>query len=1256
MIFDPFQLNPTSVDVPVQATPPESGKRLVPQLPAQNEPSGTDVFNYFLNKAVTDNAPIYEYGVAEEKRYSNPYLQFNPNPLGGTDIEDIYGKFQGSGEQLWNALVKTGATAATSFVSSFSTFGDSIDAIRGGKPFDEDSVLGQTQGWLRELEDKYPNFYTQWERDHPYLSAITPTGAANFWGDKILKNVGFTAGSLASSILIDAGIELATGGAATPASFILAAGQIKRALAPLKNAFRSLSKVSALNKVDDLAGVARVGQGINNGLKSMNSAYNLKKGLQFAGTTYFAAQGEAMIEGYQTYYQTKADLYKQELDKGTLTPDKIGEIEEIAQEAANTTTALNIPIIMASNLLQFPTIFAGKNILKQFDSPFLEIVKKEGLTIVNNYSKKQAWLNTMKEFGKDFISEGGEEGYQYFVGDSVHDYYLDKFNGTASKSLANYLGSQLPSTVKDEQFWESFVVGGLAGGIMGGYGAVKSNLIGANEKANKAVQTLQPVLDRFNSTLKDYVHFAENVEFSEDENKVNQFQAAHKALYSLVHDSLKYGIYDNFQDSIEDLYDLPVEEYNKLFNTEFDEKGKIKQLSEIKAESERVKNDVTEVAKFFQKNPFDSTYVRQRMKDIFKIEKEEDVKNVMSKLFDDYKELVGYNVSRLRNTNAQISNIEDELKMQGFEDSIIPILYNLASEEGRNQYKRLKVIQLNAIKDEIKYYDDLEQPEPELKLKEKKLEQLLKDLDKKFDPDEFKRLILEQEIGSKQLKTETEILDKIEELKKSQDIATNTAEDLETQTNQPEQKVKEMVETVSKIVPPETVQTPALVLRPSKDKAKIMEVARKIKNSERLTDEELIILNEIGDDMDDYIDQLDEYDKSRIQPVTEAGFTEEEFEQVITPKPKEPTKPRPEGEFDITGLRKELMEFIDPGGWEFSDNPSITLVSIATGLLHRRISMTGTNYDKVVPEVPLDTLESLVDHKVISQKTADDFKASLNKNVQQQEFSNKEKDLLKLASLQKEMGEAFSGRSSATDLLTAISDFFTKHFGWNVEGILLSIERKRAEFYVDGLKFVLPEGSTAGVMGGSSYYAYFTPHEVIEAKYAEQERVEKSSSVKSEKETVNAQKELTKQVNKLKNKLVPVQEGGIYLIDGDNRNAYRIVDLALDTVVPLPLSLVDGKLSYDPTLTAGLIKKIVSGYLINDDYIKDTPIEQTISPVEEEDIFSQELLDYIDEIEPDTDVSLEQSNLDKFISGSKIDNTLKSIIDWRLGKGITIDC
>ncbi len=267
MIGDPFKLVPTSTETsPFNLTPPTGAfTSLIPQLPPSNYETtaqGTtqatpsislqDLLNVSAQRTI---APEYEYGFAEERRYSNPYLQFNPKPMGGYDTEDIYGKFQGAGEQLWNSLVKTGATALGSFASSFSSFGPSIDALRQGKPFDEDSYLGQTQGWLRELEDKYPNYYTQWEREHPFQSAITPTGMANFWGDKVLKNVGFTVGSLASAFLVDAGINLATGGTATPATFILAANQIRKAISPLKNAFRSLSKASALNKVDDLAGV-----------------------------------------------------------------------------------------------------------------------------------------------------------------------------------------------------------------------------------------------------------------------------------------------------------------------------------------------------------------------------------------------------------------------------------------------------------------------------------------------------------------------------------------------------------------------------------------------------------------------------------------------------------------------------------------------------------------------------------------------------------------------------------------------------------------------------------------------------------------------------------------------------------------------------------------------------------------------------------------------------------------------------------------
>lgn len=829
-VFDPFALIPTDTFVPLKAEKLDTYvPQLVPQLPPQNydnklnkeTKANTDndaLFSHFLNKAVQQTIPpLYEYTFEQEKRYSNPYLQFNPKPLGGYDTEDIYGKFQGVGEQLWNSLVKTGANAATSFISSFTTLGPSIDALRQGKPFDEDSVLGETQGWLRELENDYPNYYTQWEREHPFKSAFTPVGITNFWGDKVLKNVGFTIGSLASSLLVDAGITLATEGTAAPATLILAANQIRRAIAPLKNIFRGLTKVSTLNKVNELRGVARVGEGISNGLRSMNQAYNFKKAAQFAGTTYFAAQGEAMIEGYQTYWQTKEDLYKQELAKGELDLNRLSEIETFAQEAANTTTALNLPVIMASNLLQFPTIFAGKSLLKQFDSPFLKIVNKEGLTAVNNYSRKQAWVNTMKEFTKDFLTEGGEEGYQYYIGNSIHDYYIDKFNGTASNSLSNFLAQQLPKKVQEEGFWESTIIGGLAGGLMGSVHTFKKNLIGANERTERAKEVLQPILDRFNSTVKDYVHFAENVEHQADGEATNAFQSAHKALFSTVHDSLKYGVFDNFQDSLEDLREIPLDEYNKLFGTELNETERFNHLSKVQQESLRIKQDLTNINKFYQTNPFDSPYVTQRLRDIYKIDQTQ-VDNVKVQLFNEFKELVGYNVSRLRNTKDRIDQIEQELKTYGLEGSIIPVLYNLATPKGISQYRRLKQVQLQALEDEVEYYKELESESPELTLKVKNLKSLIKKLEKvnpEKQQEELQKIIFEEEIGLAQMIAEEEFLKKQEELRKQQELAVKTAEDLETQTTEPEQKAKEQVETVSKMVPPEEKKVQRPIISPN---------------------------------------------------------------------------------------------------------------------------------------------------------------------------------------------------------------------------------------------------------------------------------------------------------------------------------------------------------------------------------------------------------------------------------------------------------
>ena len=1152
MIGDPFKLVPSSLESsPFNLTPPDgSFTSLLPQLPPSNYQTtqeGTkatpnvslqDLLNVASQRTI---APEYEYGFEEERRYSNPYLQFNPKPMGGYDTEDIYGKFQGGGEQLWNSLVKTGATAAGSFISGFTTFGSSIDALRGGKPFDEDSTLGQTQGWLKELEDKYPNYYTQWEREHPYQSAVSSTGFVNFWGDKVLKNVGFTIGSLGSSFIVDAGINLLTEGAAAPSTFILAANQIKNAIAPLKNAFRSLSKVSTLNKVDDLAGISRVGVGINEGLKNLNRAYDLKKALQFAGTTYFAAQGEAMIEGYQTYWDTKAKLYKQELEKGTLDINKITEIEELSQEAANTTTALNLPIIMASNLLQFPTIFGGKNILKQFDSPFLDVINKEGLTVVNNYSRKQAWVNTMKELSKDFVSEGGEEGYQYYVGNSIHDYYVDKFNGTATNTLSEYLGKQLPQTVKSEDFWESFVIGGLAGGLMGSHHTIKRNLIGANDRAEKARETLQPVYDRFNSSVKDYVHFAENVEHSADNNEVNQFHSAHKALFSTVHDSLKYGIYDNFQDSLEDLRNLPLEEYNKLFGTELTEQERFSQLNKIQGESLKIKDDLTQVNKFFQTNPFDSSYVNQRLKDIYKLDQTQ-VENVKAKLFQDYKELVTYNISRLRNTRGKISEVEEELKTMGLDDSIVPVLYNLDSPKGLKEYKKLKQVQANALKEEVEYYKTLEQSTPELNLKVKSLDKLIKELDKYPEESEefqdshkesFRKLIFMEEIGERQLINEEEFKKKEEQLRKQQEIATKTAEELEKQTTKPETKVKEQVETLDKLIPKEEKK----VKPPTSPNA------------------EIVFNKNFG--------PLEPGDEFKVDLSTESGvFT------LLTKSPFVAEKNGVKYQFTPTGVIKH-------------DN----------GEQRLRYALDNIGVEKVGETKPAQGVVKVADKKSATRFTREDI---LSKTAK---VSGQPVVEVNLVTSQLKVGDKIK--------------FFA--------------EKERTGTW-DGNKII--EDKTKNPWSITAILNDLTGWiEVIEVIDIEQPVIPVKE--KKEKKVISEQQKIKQAVDKLRTQSTSTIQDGIYLLEGDNKFAWRYIDE--NTAVPLTLKMKGNKLVYEGDMTKGVDKKITEGYLLDDQYIKETPavnLEQKKADIERR--RQNEISSYKPLKELEEDIEDLQYNLDNF--------------------------
>jgi len=338
-----------------------------------------------------DNAPAYQYTTQQEKRYSNPNLQFTPTNILGTDTEDIYGRYQSAWDQLGNAVVKFGANTVGTFASSFLTIPATLDLIRSGKyvdAFAEDHPFAGVQNWLTALEDKYPNYYTEWERDHPYLSAITPTGAANFWGDKVVKNIGFSIGGLAAGLVQDSLIELATAGTATPATFIAAANQLNKFRSNLFRGFRNLTK--GADKIDDIIDASRVTGNLAKGLQ-VSKLSQVGTGARFAGISYLNAQGESFIEGYHTYIDTKKQLLEEAIQSGDTSPETLSKIEQLSQDAGRYTTGINLPILTLSNWFQFSNLLYGKAMLGEAIGK--QFVKTEltdtGIKYVSDFTLKK---------------------------------------------------------------------------------------------------------------------------------------------------------------------------------------------------------------------------------------------------------------------------------------------------------------------------------------------------------------------------------------------------------------------------------------------------------------------------------------------------------------------------------------------------------------------------------------------------------------------------------------------------------------------------------------------------------------------------------------------------------------------------------------------------------------------------------------------------------------------------------------------------
>ena len=607
------------------------------------------------------------------------------------DLENIYGLQQSWGAQLGNGFVKMAATAAGTFAQSFATIPNTISSIQGGvKELSggEDGYEGAIDNWLKNIEDIFPNYYTRQEQEHPFLAAIPGfAGSANFWGDKIVKNIGFTVGAIGGAVAQDAIVGLATGGIG---EIPLIASQIGKASLWLNKIFTGTNKV---DKVLDLARAVGKSESQLLTIQKLGqaaAAVKVTNGARYALGLYGSSRTEAAVEARDGFRQVKDELlrqYKVQNFGADPTPAELEEIENTATDAMNTRFGINMALLTVSNAIQFDNLFksftvASKSGVQGSITKEIEEAGKIGLKegSLDVFEQKAAtglagrvWETVRPKMANIFTEGVYEEGGQFAAERGTYDYYTRKYRDPSKgKNVEtwNSLNEVISSTTKglSDQFnttqgIENMLVGGISamitGGIMGKIDQVKGR--GKEARLQHAINSLNQygltgILDQKYTDTLNAVNIAKEMDEAAKSGNIFKYKnLKHDMFFGFVKSRVSTGMHDVTIEQLNMLKDLSKEEFEKTFGMDFSTSNRetvAAYVDKMISSANNIHDTITALDATFQ-NPF---------KNVVNPETPEDVASAQNfKTFNDWKTDLAYYASVAPDINDRLNSINQDV-------------------------------------------------------------------------------------------------------------------------------------------------------------------------------------------------------------------------------------------------------------------------------------------------------------------------------------------------------------------------------------------------------------------------------------------------------------------------------------------------------------------------------------------------------------------------------------------------------------------
>lgn len=387
----------------------------------------------------------------------------------GANNNEIHAQNQSTGEKWMNGLTKFGGKTLNAIV------GGTVGIVYGiGQGVADQSLKSvydnNFSNWLNDLDTKMnynlPNYYTQQESQKGLGGQLL---AANFWSDKVLGGLSFTAGAIVSEGIwawATGGTSLATAGARWSTK-LAGMGNIAKGTTKFSRLLKNSLSVGddlgrvALSSADNLAIPASIN--VNRAIR-FGQAGDVANTLRFTMTS---AGYEASVEALQ-YKKEQEELFYQNFQEQNgrqPTQEEITEFETNLTSSANAVFGVNMGLVGSSNLVTLGKVFNLKSPVKTgFSESYNRTLYGIGKTTP---SKLQSINRKVLPFIQNSITEGlYEEGGQSITSATAGkwlEHAYDTNNSKESFDLAGALYENISHQYGSKEGWVENGVGMIIG-------------------------------------------------------------------------------------------------------------------------------------------------------------------------------------------------------------------------------------------------------------------------------------------------------------------------------------------------------------------------------------------------------------------------------------------------------------------------------------------------------------------------------------------------------------------------------------------------------------------------------------------------------------------------------------------------------------------------------------------------------------------------------------------------------------------------